>query len=235
MIALMSPPDTSCLRCKQRYAYGVRMSSTRTPLTRDRIVDTALALADESGVEAVSMRKLAARHGFEAMSLYRHVANTGEVLAGLLAAVVSVWESVVDGVWRPAIRAIAVSVHGSLRRHPWAAPLLLSPTHGARPGRMDYMDALLRRLREAGFDGDTTYHAYHVLDGHIFGYSIWEISHMQAPADPGPLLERRGPLLARLPDLQAHVDAHLAEGAHHDVSAFEFGLDLILDGLGSRP
>jgi len=211
------------------------MSSTRTPLTRDRIVDTALALADESGVEAVSMRKLADRLGFEAMSLYRHVANKGEVLDGMLDAVVSEWETDVDGDWRPAIRAIAVSVHGSLRRHPWAAPLLLSPTHGARPGRMDYMDALLRRLREAGFDGDTTYHAYHVLDGHIFGYSIWEISHMQAPADPGPILERLGPLLARLPDLQAHVDAHLAEGAHHDVSAFEFGLDLILDGLGSRP
>src|SRR3569833_4323983 len=142
----------------------------------------------------------------------------------MLDAVVSEGETDVDGDWRPAIRAIAVAVHGSLRRHPWAAPLLLSPTHGARPGRMDYMDALLRRLREAGFDGDTTYHAYHVLDGHIFGYSIWEISHMQAPADPGPILERLGPLLARLPDLQAHVDARLAEGDRHDVSAIEIGL-----------
>src|SRR3569833_2234757 len=112
MTAPMSPPDTSCLRCKQRYAYGVRMSSTRTPLTRDRIVDTALALADESGVEAVSMRKLADRLGFEAMSLYRHVANKGEVLDGMLDAVVSEWEFVFVGVWWLVFCVFVVLVFG---------------------------------------------------------------------------------------------------------------------------
>jgi AcrR family transcriptional regulator len=211
------------------------MSSARLPLSRDRILETALALADESGVEAVTMRKLADRLGFEAMSLYRHVANKDDLLGGMLDDVVAEWELGRAGEWQPAIRAIAVSVHASLRRHPWAAPLLLSVSHGARAGRLEYMDALLRRLREAGFDAETTYHAYHVLDGHIFGFSIWEISHMQAPADPDALLERLQPLLARLPDLRAHADAHLADGPHREVSAFEFGLDLILDGLGSRP
>jgi AcrR family transcriptional regulator len=210
------------------------MSSTRAPLSRDRIVTTAVAVADEDGVEAVTMRKLADRLGFEAMSLYRHVTNKGDLLEGMLDLVVAEWDTEPDGDWRAAVRAIAVSVHTSLRRHPWAAPLLLTSAHGARPGRLAYMDALLRRLRAAGFDAGTTYHAYHVLDGHIFGYSIWEISHMQGPADPGPLLERLQPLFARLPDLAAHVDAHMTDGPHREVSAFEFGLDLILDGLRDR-
>ena len=212
------------------------MSSTRarTPLTRDRILDAALALADEGGVEALSMRKLADRLGFEAMSLYRHVANKDDLLGGMLDRVIAEWETEPDGEWHAAIRAIAVSLHDSLRRHPWAAPLLLSVTHGARPGRMGYMNALLRHLREAGFDADTTYHAYHALDGHIFGFSIWEIGHMQAPVDAGPVLERLKPLLERLPDLSAHVDAHFADGPHREVSAFEFGLDLILDGLRGK-
>jgi AcrR family transcriptional regulator len=211
------------------------MSSTRVPLSRERILTTALAVADDGGVEAVTMRKLADRLGFEAMSLYRHVANKDDLLGGMLDVVVSEWETDAEGDWRTAIRAIAVSVHTSLRAHPWAAPLLLNATYGAREGRMAYMDAVMRRLREAGFDADTTYHAYHVLDGHVFGFSIWEISHMQTPADPGPLMTRLGPILAQLPDLQAHVDAHLADGPHREVSAFEYGLDLILDGLGSRP
>jgi AcrR family transcriptional regulator len=207
------------------------MSSTRIPLSRDRILESALVLADEHGVEAVTMRKLADQLGFEAMSLYRHVANKGDLLDGMLDVVVAEWETEATGDWRTAIRAIAVSVHASLRRHPWAAALLLTPAHGIRPGRMAYMDAVMRRLREGGFDGDTTYHAYHVLDGHIFGFSIWEISHMDTPADPAPLLARLAPLLAAFPDLQAHADAHVREGAHRQVSAFEFGLDLILDGL----
>jgi AcrR family transcriptional regulator len=210
------------------------MSSARVPLSRDRIVATAVAVADEGGVEAVTMRKLADRLGFEAMSLYRHVANKGDLLDGMLDRVVSEWELEHEGDWLTAVRAIAVSVYASLRTHRWAAPLLLNAAHGARPGRMAYMDALLRRLREGGFDADTTYHAYHALDGHIFGFSIWIISHMEMPSDPGPILERVQPMLEQLPDLRAHVDAHLTEGAHQEVSAFEFALDLILEGLRDR-
>jgi len=210
------------------------MSSTRTPLSRDRILDTALVLADEDGVEAISMRKLAERLGFEAMSLYRHVSNKGDLIDGMLDRVVAEWELEHGGAWQTQVRAIAVSVYASLRRHRWAAPLLLGATHGARPGRMAYMDALLRSLREGGFDADTTYHAYHVLDGHIFGFTIWVIGHMDMPADPGPILERVRPLLEQFPDVKAHADAHMTEGPHQDVSAFEFGLDLILDGLRDR-
>jgi len=141
--------------------------------------------------------------------------------------------------WDEAIRASALSVSDALRRHPWANALLNSPKH-VRPGRLAYIDALLRCLREAGFSPDTTYHAYHVLDGHICGFSNWMAGHsMTAVKDP-ELVQRlmREFSLDGYPDLSDHRDMHLADGPHRDVNAFEFGLDLILDGLrklhGSR-
>ena len=205
----------------------------RLPLSRERILRAALAIADEQGIEALSMRKLAQALGFEAMSLYNHVANKSDLLDGLLDLVLE--ETDVpgpDGPWDAAIRARAVSVHGVLRRHTWAAPLLLSGTH-IRPGQLRYMDALLRQLREAGFDDDTTYHAYHVLDGHIFGFSLWETSHTYSPAVAGDMREIFERVIDKglYPDLATHGEQHFAEGPHREVSAFEFGLDLILDGL----
>src|SRR4051812_14180143 len=207
--------------------------STRQPLNRDRILTAALALADEHGVEALSMRKLADGLGFEAMSLYRHVSNKDDLLGGMLDRVLAEWElPQAAGSWDETIRASAVSVHAALRRHRWAAQLLLGPS-GARIGRVEYMNALLARLREAGFDADTTYHAYHVLDGHIFGFTLWE-SNYDVP--PEAMARLASAFLASIPfedypDLMEHRDRHLAEGPHREVSAFEFGLDLILDGL----
>src|SRR2546430_273584 len=136
----------------------------RLPLSRDRILRAALELADEAGIEALSMRKLGQALGFEAMSLYNHVANKNDVVEGLLDLVLGETEppSTTED-WDTAIRTSAISVHQALRRHPWASSLLMSPDH-IRPARMQYMDSLLGRLREAGFSADTTYHAYHVLD-----------------------------------------------------------------------
>ena len=125
------------------------MSSTRTPLSRERILETALALADEDGVEAVTMRKLADRLGFEAMSLYRHVASKNDLLGGMLDVVVAEWETEPEGDWRPAVRVIAVSVHTSLRRHPWAAPLLR-----ARPMLMPTTRRARRSMSRAPRSGD---------------------------------------------------------------------------------
>src|SRR3954453_16168890 len=138
------------------------------PLSRGRILRAALTIADEQGIEALSMRKLAQALGYEAMSLYNHVANKDDLLDGLLDAVLDETEPPApDEPWDAAIRASAVSVHDALRRHTWAAPLLMSAAH-VRPSRLRYMDSLLGRLRAAGFGPETTYHAYHVLDGHIF-------------------------------------------------------------------
>ncbi|MGB2874475.1 MAG: TetR/AcrR family transcriptional regulator C-terminal domain-containing protein, partial [Gaiellaceae bacterium] len=149
----------------------------RLPLSRERILHAALELVDEGGIESLTMRKLGQALGFEAMSLYNHVANKDDVIDGILDLVLDESElPSPSGAWDRAVRSSAVSVHGALRRHPWASAVLMAPGR-LRPARLRYMDSLLGRLREAGFSAETTYHGYHVLDGHIFGFSLWEASH----------------------------------------------------------
>ena len=92
---------------------------------------------------------------------------------------------------------------------------------------------LLGRLRNAGFSAETTYHAYHVLDAHIFGFSLWQANHSSNAAqtsDMAAAFERMIPADV-FPYLHEHGEQHLGAGPHHDVSAFELGLDFILDGL----
>src|SRR5438445_157316 len=205
----------------------------RFPLSRDRILRTALDLADESGIEALTMRKLGQALGFEAMSLYNHVANKDDVLDGILDLVLDETEPPSPaGNWHTAIRSSAISVHQALTRHPWACPLLMSPGR-IRPARLQYMDSLLGRLRETGFSAETTYHAYHVLDAHIFGFSLWQANHSYNAAqvaDMAAEFERMIPADV-FPYLHEHGEQHLSKGPYHDVSAFEFGLDFILAGL----
>jgi len=208
-------------------------TKAREPLSRDRILATALQLVDEGGLEALSMRKLGQALGFEAMSLYNHVANKDDVIDGILDLVLAEGEPPSpSGDWDAAVRESAISVHAALRRHPWAPPVVMAPGR-IRPARLHYMDSLLGRLREAGFSAETTYHAYHVLDGHIFGFSLWEASHSFSDQDAAEIAEAFDRLIpaAEYPYLREHGEQHFAEGPQHDVSAFEYGLDLILDGL----
>src|SRR5215213_5412807 len=205
----------------------------RLPLSRGRILAAALDLADESGIESLTMRKLGETLGFEAMSLYNHVANKDDLLDGMIDLVLAETETPsTDEDWDAAVRASAISVHEALRRHPWACNLLMAPGR-VRPTRLRYMDLLLGRLREAGFSADTTYHAYHVLDAHIFGFSLWQSSHTYDPAEVADMVatyERMIPV-DEYPYLHEHAEQHLSDGPHREVSAFEFGLDLVLDGL----
>jgi|SRR5215216_5710290 len=205
----------------------------RSPLTRDRILRAALELADESGVKSITMRKLGEALGFEAMSLYNYVAGKDDVLDGIVDLVLAETEPPSPmGDWAAAIRSSAVSVHEALRRHGWASALLLSPDR-IRPSRLRYMDSLLGRLREAGFSAETTYTAYHVLDGHIFGFSLWLTTHTYTPAEVTDLTAMFERMISPdvYPYLHEHAQQHFAEGPHREVNAFEFGLDLILEGL----
>jgi len=218
-------------------AYDLPMAAAqpepRPPLSRERILRAALDLADDGGIESVTMRKLGQALGFEAMSLYNYVANKDDLLDGILDLVLDETELPdAPGDWAAAIRSSAISVHRALRRHPWAGPLLMSPGH-IRPARLRYMDALLGRLRHAGFSPDTTYHAYHVLDGHIFGFSLWENAHNYTPANAEEMAAQFERLIpeAEFPYLHEHGRRHMVEGPHRHVSAFEYGLDLILEGL----
>jgi AcrR family transcriptional regulator len=206
---------------------------TRSPLTKDRILETGLALADNEGVEAVTMRRVGEELGFEAMSLYRHVANKDDLLDGMLDLVLSECEFPDgDGPWFERIRRSALSVHATLRRHSWAAALLIGPR--VRPVRLRYIEAFLACLRGGGFDPDRTYHAYHVLDGHIFGFTMWVIGHAAIPLH----VEQAGLLDAipweDYPYLAEHRDQHTTDGPHQEIGSFEIGLDLLLRGLGAE-
>jgi AcrR family transcriptional regulator len=209
------------------------ITEPRLPLSRDRILQAALELADESGIEALTMRKLGQALGFEAMSLYNHVANKDDVLDGILDLVLAETDPPPpEGDWATAIRTSASSVHQALRRHPWSCSLLMSPGR-IRPARLRYMDLLLGRLREAGFSAETTYTAYHVLDGYIFGFSLWETSHSYTAEEISKFATIFEDVITpdAYPYLHEHGQQHMEDGPHRAVSAFEFGLDLVVDGL----
>jgi hypothetical protein len=160
-------------------------------------------------------------------SLYNYVANKGDLIDGILDLVLDESKPPsLDGEWDAAIRSSAISVHRSLTRHPSACSLLMSPGH-IRPARLQHMDSLLARLREAGFSADATYHAY------IYGFSLWQANHTYNAVQVTNMVtefERMIPADV-FPYLHEHGEQHFADGPHREVSAFEFGLDFILDGL----
>jgi AcrR family transcriptional regulator len=221
---------------------------TRKPLTRQRVLEQAIVLADRDGVDALSMRKLGQALGVEAMSLYNHVANKAELVSAMVDSVVEQFDLPEDEArWDAAIRRCATSAHDLLREHPWACSLALMPHTNPIVGpRMRYMEWLLRRLREAGFTAELAYSAYHTLDSHIFGFTLWQADHANAgrafSASQGEpietieqfaerfLAEMRG----QFPYLAEHAEQHMAPEAPSGRHEFEFGLELILDGLKRR-
>ncbi len=214
-----------------------QQTQPRLPLSRDRILGAALELADESGIDSLTMRKLAQALGVEAMSLYNHVADKADIVEGIVDRVFGMIElpaSPVD--WETAIRTCALSAHDAFIRHPWACALVLSPGRipTAPNARFSYMEWLLARLRQAGFPPDLTYHAYHALDSHILGFTMWELGHSALPTqDLGHLAATvlQALPVEEFPYLMEHIEQHVDGLGHDGVSEFEYGLDLILDGL----
>jgi len=207
----------------------------RARLTRDRVLRAAMDLADEGGIEAVTMRRLARALGVEAMALYYYAANKDDILAGIVELVVREIElPAPEGDWKAAIRASAISAHRVLRRHPWACNLLMSAPHFL-PGRLQYIDALLGRLGEARLPAELTDLAYHALDSHILGFTLWEAGYTSAfrglPPDFATTFLRDLPM-ENYPHLADHVAYHLRPPSANRKTEFEFVLDLILDGLG---
>jgi AcrR family transcriptional regulator len=206
-------------------------TKNRKPLNRDAILETALAVADEQGIEALSMRKLGQQLGYEAMSLYNHVANKDDLVNGLLDLVLAEMDPPAADGGLPAIRASAITAREALKRHPWAAHLLMTTV---RPGRIAYMEGLLACLRGAGLSAETTFHAYHMVDAHIFGFSLWEAGHSgsrpNGDGDVRAWFEEMIPV-DRFPYLHEHGLQHLNDGPYLPVSAYEFALDLLLAGL----
>jgi AcrR family transcriptional regulator len=205
----------------------------RVPLSRDRVLEAAIRLADEGGIEAISMRKLGQALGVEAMSLYNHVANKDDILSGIVEIVESGIELPSPGSdWRQALRRTAMSAHDVFEQHPWAASLTLS-ADGSRPARWRYMNEVLRCLRAAGFSAETTDLAYHALESHIAGFTLWaaqlEVDDAELPDLAARFLEQFAG--DEIPYVVEHVEQHLMERSPDNPGAFAFGLDLILDGL----
>jgi AcrR family transcriptional regulator len=217
---------------------------TRRPLTKKRVLEKAIAVADKDGIEALSMRKLGQALGVEAMSLYNHVTNKSELVAAMVDSVVDQFELPDDEPrWDAAIRRCAVRAHELLTEHPWACSLALVPSdiHTIGGPRIRYMEWLLRRLREAGFSPELAYSAYHTLDSHIFGFTLWQLGHANAtlmPTDGQTVEEFVARMLEQMrphyPYLAEHGEQHMAPEAPDGKQEFAFGLDLILEGLKQR-
>ena len=216
------------------------MAKTRPPLTRDRILDAAIRLADDGGLDSVSMRKVGQALGVEAMSLYNHVANKDDLLEGMVERVIDEFELPDEGDWEQAVRRCAISAHDALLRHRWSPTLVMAPGMGISAARLRYMNWILGRLSEAGFSAELTYRGYHALDSHIFGFTLWQLGHANASRafaarDDEPMEEIVERMLEQVrpsyPYLAEHGEMHMADGAPNGKQEFEFGLDLILDGL----
>jgi AcrR family transcriptional regulator len=209
-------------------------AAPRTPLTRQRVLRAAVALADRGGVGALSMRKLAQELGVEAMSLYHHVANKDDILDGIVDVVFGEIELPTgEAGWEAAMRRRSVSAREALRRHPWATGLMESRrTPG--PANIRHHDAVLGVLRNAGFPVELAAHAYSLLDSYIYGFALQEASlPFHTPEEAAEVAQE---IMSAFP---ADDYPHLAEIATEHVlqpgydygDEFLYGLDLILDGL----
>jgi AcrR family transcriptional regulator len=198
------------------------------------VLRAALVLADEGGIESLSMRRLGQELGVEAMSLYNHVANKDDIQDGIVEIVLREIEMPSDDVeWKEAISRTAISAHEAFIRHRWACSLMMRVPR-VSPVRMQWMESVLRTLRQAGFSPDLTHHAYHALDSHITGFTLWQVSMPFETKEE--LVDLAEGFLREIPAdvypyVVEHAEQHIAPSSPDGKTEFEFGLDLILDGL----
>jgi AcrR family transcriptional regulator len=202
----------------------------RAPLSRERVLRAAVTLADHSGIESLTMRRLGQELRVEAMSLYNHVANKDDILDGIVDLVLSDIDVPPSGTdWKPAMRHRAISAHEVLLAHPWAAMLVMS-RYNIGPGMTRYLDATLGRLREGGFSIEGALDAWNTLDSHLYGFTLQELNL------PFDVSETQQVSASVLPQIPADEFPHVAEVITHVMQSgraenFQFGLDLVLDGL----
>ena len=206
----------------------------RVPLTRERVLEAAIALADEVGLAGLTMRKLAQQLGVEAMSLYNHVANKDDLLDGMVDLVFAEIGLPAPGVdWKAALRQRAMAARAVLERHRWAIGLMESRSQPG-PANLRHHDEVLGCLREAGFSLTNAAHAYSVLDSYIYGFTLNKQSLPFDTAEEVAELGRRylRELLGnQYPYLAEIIVEHAMKPGYDYADEFAFGLDLILDGL----
>jgi AcrR family transcriptional regulator len=206
----------------------------RAPLSRERVLCAALVLADSGGIESLTMRKIGQELQVEAMSLYNHVANKGDILNGIVDLVFSEIAVPSDRAdWKTAMRQRAISARDALLRHPWAISLMQSRSTPG-PATLRHHDWVIGSLREAGFTIDMAAHAFSVLDGYVYGFALQQMNLPYHTLEEGAQVAEH--ILRHLPadeypHLAEMISEHAMKPGYDYAEEFEFGLDLILDGL----
>jgi AcrR family transcriptional regulator len=216
-------------------------SRTRKPLSRERILQAAVALADLGGVESLSMRKIAQELGVVPMALYKHVANKDDLLDGLVDVVIGEIDPPLQGVdWKTAVRERILSARRSLLRHPWASQVIESRAEPT-PTIIGYIDSMMGIFLSGGFSVDLMHHTMHVMGSRILGFSQ-ELFDDTASMPEEDAIAMWTEMADAYPNIAAlvgeisggaivHDEGSTVGGGCDDQFEFEFALDLLLDGL----
>ncbi|MFZ2014525.1 MAG: TetR/AcrR family transcriptional regulator [Nocardioides sp.] len=211
--------------------------SGRSRLSRERVLQAALVVADSGGLESLTIRSLAQELGVKPMSVYYHIANKSEIIDGLVDLVFAEIElPVPGGDWRAEMDRRAHSARDVLARHRWAIPLLESRTTPG-PANLRHHDTVIATLRGAGFSAEMTAHAYALLDAYVYGFALQEASLPFEGPDSvgdvaGPILELMG--TGGYPHLAEMATTYYLRPGYDFADEFRFGLDVVLDGIQAR-
>ena len=213
-----------------------RDSANRPRLSRDRVLQGAVAVADAGGLASLTIRSLAAHLGVKPMSVYHHVANKDEILDGIVDIVFGEIElPTIGGEWHSEMRRRAASAREAMRRHPWAIGLVetrTSPGHAT----LRHHDAVIGTLREAGFSLKMTAHAFALIDAYVYGFALSEVTLPFNGPDTVPevaehMMEQFSP--ADYPHLVEFTVEHVMKPDYDYGEEFEYGLGVVLDGLAA--
>jgi AcrR family transcriptional regulator len=219
-------------------------SGRRVRLNRERVLETAVALADRIGIDALSMRRLAQELDVVPMALYKHVRNKEELLDGMVEVIVREIDPPALGAdWKHAVRERVLSARRALQRHPWARQAIESRVHKT-PAVLQYMDSFTGMFLEGGFSPDLAHHVMHAIGGRMWGFTQELFDESAAPekeaAAPLPP-EAQATMMAQMAERYPNIVTIASIAPHHDASVvghgcddqfeFEFALDVLLDGF----
>jgi AcrR family transcriptional regulator len=216
-------------------------AARRAPLSRERVLRAGVALADEAGIDAVSMRKLAEELGVVPMALYKHVAGKDQLLDGMVDLVIGEFDPPDPGLdWKFAVRQRVLAARRAVLRHPWARQAIESRTHRT-PAVLGYMDAMAGAFLTGGFSADLTHHVMHALGNRIWGFSPELFDEPRDDDAPAPTPEAQEAMAREFAERFPHILAIATAATAGDLSRvgqgcdeqfeFEFALDLLLDGF----
>lgn len=208
---------------------------SRDTLTRERVVAAAMELADERGIEALTMRELGRRLGVEAPSLYNHVAGKDDLLDGLVDVVVAQIDLPAPGTdWKEAMRRRAVSARHVFARHRWAAGVIDSRGRSG-PSSLAYADGILGTLLRAGFSARQAADVFLVLDSYIYGFERQRATlALSDDTDSTEIAQEVLEAAAAAYPALTTVATEFSQAPYDEDAVFDLGLELLLDGFERR-